>query len=287
MFQCFLFKGVTIAQTKTNMAKRALRILILSVYFIALFADCYMLYHGKFEKRFLCRPLLMPCLMIYLSTRKSIKTKTDTPFRIEIVLLWVALVLSWLSDILATRSTFYSLLACLSLFLLIYPLYTFMLVKLWKRMLPLDTPFKLSVLNVGVLIATFFVGAVYLKFILHIGLKFANAPLYINVLLLSVLAATVSTLATFPKMYPAIYQIVGAVLFILIANAAYAYADFAASEINIQLYVLVALGYGLSQLLMVGGVVRFFKMSQLEKEELFNKKNQELREQRNSFYSNI
>ncbi|MEI6628826.1 MAG: hypothetical protein WCN27_05450 [Alphaproteobacteria bacterium] len=154
-------------------------------------------------------------------------------------------------------------------------------------MLPLDTPIKLSVLNVGVLIATFFVGAVYLKFLLHIGFKFVNAPLYINVLLLSVLAATVSTLATFPKMYPSIYQLGGAILFILIANAAYAYADFAASEINIQLYVLVALGYGLSQLLMVGGVVRFFKMSQLEKEELFNKRNEELREQRNSFYSKV
>lgn len=267
------------------MTIRVFRFFLLSIYFIALLADCYLLYHGKYEKRFLCRPLLMPCLMIYLSTRKSIKKKAEVPPRIEITLLWVALILSWLSDILATRSVYWSLISCLSLYLLIYPVYTVIFIALAKRLLPKESPFKPNLLSILVFIFTIVVGVSYLNLYLHLGFKLSYIPHYFNVLLLALLLSAVSFLTTLPKMYPAIYQLFGGVALILFANIVYAYADFAdAAEINTKLYVLVSLGYGLSQFLIVGGLIIFFKTEQLEKEEFFIRRNKELREQMEMYH---
>lgn len=267
------------------MTKRILRLTLLSIYFIALLADCYLLYYGKYEKRFLCRPLLMPCMMIYLSTRKSIKRKSSVPPRTEIILLWVALTLSWLSDILATRSAFWSLLSCLSLYLLIYPVYIVLFFTLAKRHLPKEVPFKPNLSSMLVFAITTIAGAIYLRLYLHLGFKLSYVPHYFNILLLAFLLSAVSFLTTFPKMYPAIYQLFSAVILILFANAIYAIADFAdPAETNTKLYVFVALGYGLSQLLIVSGLINFFKTNQLEKEEEFSKRNKEIREQREVYY---
>ena len=87
-------------------------------------------------------------------------------------------------------------------------------------------------------------------------------------------------------MYPAIHQLFGAVVLILFANAIYVFADFAdPAETNTKLYVFVAFGYGLSQLLIVSGLINFFKINQLEKEEVFSKRNKEIRKQREVYYN--
>ena len=268
------------------MLKRVSRIILLSIYFFALLADCYLLYNGKFEKRFLVRPLLMPCLMIYLSTRKSIKRKTNSVIRIEMILLWAALSLSWLSDIFATRSTFFSLITCVSLYLLIYPIYIFIFISLWKRVLTTEATIKINPLNGIIFLTTFFLESVYLKYFLHFGLKFSSVPFYFDAFLLSILLAVLSSLVTLPKLYPAIYQLFGAILLIILQNVVYAYSNFAETEINVRLYPIVALSYGLSQLLIVGGIITYFKTNQLEREKLFSKKNREYRKKRNLYYPN-
>ena len=161
-----------------------------------------------------------------------------------------------------------------------------MFIKLWKRMLPIETPLKPNKISIILFIATTLAGIAYLNLMLHIGFRIPYVPLYLNVLLLATLLALTSSLAIFPKLYPAIYYLISSVVFIIVSNASYAYADFADNEINNKVYVIVAIGYGFSQLLMVNGIVNFFKFSQLEKEEFYRVKKKEIRKKRDLYFSN-
>ncbi len=242
------------------------RSLFFFLYLIAMFGDCYLLYNGQFEDRIYTKPMMMPCLGIYMLTRVMVDIEADKFRQISLVL--AAIVVSWASDILAILSDSLAHTACVSLYLFIYPLYFILLTTILQKGLSTEAKVKKNKRWLVLFIVILPIAGLFFRRVLHLVFSWDNIPFYLDgLMLVSLLAATVATVSV-QKRTSIIYMLLPAVLFMIIANMAYAYLYFQLTvETSHTWYMIVALGNGLSQLLIITGFLEVFRKERLASDD--------------------
>ncbi len=247
------------------------RILVIA-YFLFLFADCFLLYKGNFSDRFFSKPILMPVLIIYLFIRKTRLVGTIIRDR-DISLLLIILFISWFSDILAVTSNFWLLTSSLVLYLVIYPLYLLLFIRLWQRFESIKVLFKSNYIGVLTLVSSLVALVFFFDDVLKIDFQAIYFPLYLNgVILVSFLSFAIS-MFKIKRLQSTVIILAFAIFFAIVANVTYAFTIFKAINKLQQLFVIIALAHGLSQFLILASVLRFIK---LKKQERIFEKNSEI-----------
>ena len=240
------------------------RTILVIAYFLFLFADCYLLYKGNFSDRFLCKPILMPILIIYLFTRKTRLAGTIIRDQ-EFSLLLLTLFISWVSDILAVTSNFWLLTLSIALYLVIYPLYLLLFIRLWQRFQPIQTLFKSNYIGGITLVSSLICVVFFFQEGLELDFQSVYVPLYFNGIVLVCLLFLAVSMFKIETLQSSVIFFLLAVIFIFVANLTYAYTIFKAINKLQQLFVIIALAHGLSQFLILTSVIRFIKVKKLEK----------------------
>ncbi|MFP5042431.1 hypothetical protein [Parasediminibacterium sp. JCM 36343] len=227
------------------------------IYLLLLLVDCWYLYTGKYSYRIYSKTILMPFLVLFFINNSSFNI-TSTPATLTgRILLYIAFVLAWASDICGTIQSTLLYKIALLLYPLVYLLYAIILLQVQRA----SSREKKIFIYVKKALPTFLIllliAMVYLNKIVGFGTEFYQLCIYANTIILLLAGAFTANLwgeVALEKLR----LIFGIGVFLLIAsNMIYGIDELRYHRTLSILDVLVALSNGFSQFFIVLGMIKW------------------------------
>ena len=231
---------------------------ILVIYFILTIFDAWLLFKGLYNVRLITKLTSIPILGVWFYANTSSKLLVAPNTYHVRFLVYVALVFSYISDIL---NLFYENLicfeACLILFTFIYILYIFIVIDVQKSVAANEKYFLHLRYLLPAFVGITIMGIIFLYKVMDDWWLFYNVMVILHVFVIILFVSLSFNSIGEPGMKKLWIYLVAAVLCMIVANLGFGISDLVYHRRHRILDVPVAIGNGLSQALMILTTIKF------------------------------
>ena len=232
---------------------------LLLIYSLFLFADCCLLYVGNYGSRIYAKPLLIPILTLWFMSNTAFNIRSSSQTLAARLLLYFVLLCTLVSDVCGLYSDKFVWTSCLFLYSFTYLLYFFMFISI-QRNAPEKKLFYIylkKVIPVFIIIAL--ASSAFINKALKLPFEGGNIWLYAHGTLIALLAGIVANMWSIPQLKKIRLLFAFGVLCLLFTNMVYSIDEIVYHRRHSILDDFVACGNGLSQILIILGVIKFLR----------------------------
>ena len=233
---------------------------LLLFYSFFLLLDCWFLYKGEYDNRRYSKTLLMPCLLLWFMSNTAFNMRSS-PYTLGArLLLYAVITVTWIADCLGLMSNVFMWSACLFLYTVSYFFYAMILLSIQKIAFS-ESGFVIYVKRVFPTVIIFLgLSALYLYTITGFGNDLMYITLYVHIFVIAMLLFFISNLWGVSSVKSVTILFGLSVIFLIITNAIYGVDEIIYHRKHRILDDGVCINNGLSQVLMILGVIKFTRI---------------------------
>ncbi len=231
---------------------------LLFFYLFFLILDCWFLYSKDYNNRKFSKALLMPCLFLWFMSNTAFNMRSSPYTLIVRLLLYSVFTITWISDICGLMTNLFLWSSCLYLYIVSYVFYVFILISINNK--ALSSGFAIYVKKVFPPLLVFWILAIlYIYKLFGLSINIFNNTLYIQVFIISLLIFFSTNMLGIEKLKRIRLVFIVSVICLILTNGIYGVDEVLFHRRHSILDVGVALNNGLSQVLMVLGVIKYIQ----------------------------
>ena len=232
---------------------------LLLIYSMVLLADCCLLYVGNYGGRHYIKPLLIPILTFWFLSNTAFNIRSSSKTLTARLLLYFILLCTLASDVCGLFSDKFVWNACLFLCSFSYLLYFFMFISIQKNA-PEEKQFHIYIKKVfPVFLVLLLSSFVFISKVLNLAFEVANVWFYVHGTLIALLGGMVANMWGIPKLKNIRILFAIGILCLVFTNMVYGMDELVYHRRHRILDVFVACSSGLSQILIILGVIKFLR----------------------------
>lgn len=231
---------------------------LLFFYLFFLLLDCWFLYSKDYNNRKFSKSLLMPCLFLWFMSNTAFNMRSSPYTLLVRLLLYSVFTVTWIADICGLLTNLFLWSSCLYLYLVSYIFYLFILISINTK--ALSSGFVIYVKKVFPPILLFWVLAIlYIYQFFGLSLNILNNTLYFQVFVITLLILFTTNMLGIDKLKRIRLVFIISIVCLILTNAIYGVDEVYFHRRHSILDVGVAINNGLSQVLMVLGIIKYIQ----------------------------
>ena len=234
---------------------------LLLIYSGFLVADCFLLYHGKYNYRLYAKPALEPLLLLWFMSNTAfnfLSSPKTLPARLLVYAIFILTLTGDVGGLFANDIIVW--VGCLYVYSFTYLLYFFLFLSIQKNA-PEEKVFFIYIKKVlPTFLLTLGLGLLFIYKGLRLNFGHSSFWFYAHAVLLATVCGIVANMWGVPQLKKIRPLFLLGMLFLLITNAVYGVDELVYHRTKHILDVVVAVSNGLTQIFINLGVIKFIRL---------------------------